>query len=95
MHGGSAIRHRFLLSAVSSNTPCDWAERDETRSNQLFLLPKDSEHRSSLKSFPITSWCALLTCWRGGHGRDSGSCSSEERMKKRGSSTVSSSRIRR
>jgi hypothetical protein len=29
-HGGSAIRHRFLLSAVISNTPCEWAERDET-----------------------------------------------------------------
>jgi len=29
-HGGPAIRHRFLLSTVTSNTPCEWAERDET-----------------------------------------------------------------
>jgi len=42
-HGGSAIRHRFLLSAVISNTPCDWAERDETRPNQLFLIVEPSE----------------------------------------------------
>jgi PRTRC genetic system protein B len=27
-HGGPAIRHRFLLSAVISNTPCEWAERE-------------------------------------------------------------------
>jgi hypothetical protein len=37
-HGGPAIRHRFLLSAVISNTPCEWAERDETKPNQLFLI---------------------------------------------------------
>jgi len=43
VHGGSAIRRRFLLSAVISNTPCDWAERDETRPNQLFLIVEPSE----------------------------------------------------
>ena len=30
-HGGSEIRRRFLLSAVISNSPSDWAERDETK----------------------------------------------------------------
>ena len=30
-HGGSDIRRRFLLSAVISNSPSDWAERDETK----------------------------------------------------------------
>ncbi len=42
-HGGSAIRRRFLLSAVISNTPCEWAERDETKPNQLFLIVEPSE----------------------------------------------------
>ena len=42
-HGGPAIRHRFLLSAVISNTPCEWAERDETKPNQLFLIVEPSE----------------------------------------------------
>jgi hypothetical protein len=42
-HGGSAILHRFLLSAVISNTPCEWAERDETKPNQLFLIVEPSE----------------------------------------------------
>jgi len=41
-HGGSAIRRRFLLSAAISNTPCDWAERDETKPNQLFLIVEPS-----------------------------------------------------
>ena len=42
-HGGPAIRHRFLLSAVISNSPSDWAERDESRPNQLFLIVEPSE----------------------------------------------------
>jgi len=42
-HGGSDIRRRFLLSAVISNSPSDWAERDETKPNQLFLIVEPSE----------------------------------------------------
>jgi len=42
-HGGPAIRHRFLLSAEITNTPSDWAERDETRPNQLFIIVEPSE----------------------------------------------------
>ena len=53
-HGGSAIRHRFLLSAVVSNTPCDWAERDETRPNQLFLIVEPSEATCGCAAFGPT-----------------------------------------
>ena len=53
-HGGSAIRHRFLLSAVISNTPCDWAERDETRPNQLFLIVEPSEASCGCVTFGPT-----------------------------------------
>jgi hypothetical protein len=38
-HGGSAIRRRFLLVAAISDTPCEWAERDESKPSQLFLCP--------------------------------------------------------
>ena len=41
-HGGPAIRHRFLLSAVISNSPSDWAERDESKPNRLFLIVEPS-----------------------------------------------------
>jgi hypothetical protein len=41
-HGGSAIRRRFLLVAAIGNTPCEWAERDETKPNQLFLTVEPS-----------------------------------------------------
>jgi hypothetical protein len=41
-HGGSAIRRRFLLSAVISNSPNDWAERDETRANSRLKLKAGS-----------------------------------------------------
>jgi hypothetical protein len=34
-HGGPAIRRRFLLSAGISNSPSDWAERDDTRSFKI------------------------------------------------------------
>jgi hypothetical protein len=54
VHGGSAIRHRFLLSAVISNTPCEWAERDETRPNQLFLTVEPSEASCGCVSFGPT-----------------------------------------
>jgi hypothetical protein len=53
-HGGSAIRHRFLLSAVISNTPCEWAERDETRPNQLFLIVEPSEATCGCVTFGPT-----------------------------------------
>jgi hypothetical protein len=42
-HGGSAIRRRFLLVASISDTPCEWAERDQSRPNQLFLTVEPSE----------------------------------------------------
>ena len=53
-HGGSAIRHRFLLSAVISNTPCEWAERDEARPNQLFLIVEPSEASCGCATFGPT-----------------------------------------
>jgi hypothetical protein len=42
-HGGPAVRHRFLLSAEITNTPSDWAEPDESRPNQLFLIVEPAE----------------------------------------------------
>jgi hypothetical protein len=42
-HGGSAIRRRFLLVASISDTPCEWAERDESKPSQLFLTVEPSE----------------------------------------------------
>ncbi len=54
VHGGSAIRRRFLLSAVISNTPCEWAERDETRPNQLFLIVEPSEASCGCVTFGPT-----------------------------------------
>jgi hypothetical protein len=53
-HGGSAIRRRFLLSAVVSNTPCDWAERDETKPDQLFLIVEPSEASCGCVTFGPT-----------------------------------------
>ena len=53
-HGGSAIRHRFLLSAVISNTPCDWAERDEAKPNQLFIIVEPSEATCGCATFGRT-----------------------------------------
>jgi hypothetical protein len=53
-HGGPAIRHRFLLSAVISNTPCEWAERDETKPNQLFLIVEPSEATCGCVAFGPT-----------------------------------------
>jgi hypothetical protein len=53
-HGGSAIRHRFLLSAVISNSPSDWAERDETKPNQLFLIVEPSEATCGCATFGPT-----------------------------------------
>jgi len=53
-HGGPAIRHRFLLSAVITNSPTDWAERDETRPNQLFLIVEPSEATCGCATFGPT-----------------------------------------
>jgi len=53
-HGGSAIRHRFLLSAVISTSASDWAERDETRPNQLFLIVEPSEATCGCADFGPT-----------------------------------------
>ncbi len=43
VHGGRAIRRRFLLVASISDTPCEWAERDERKPSQLFLIVEPSE----------------------------------------------------
>ncbi|MGO8792504.1 MAG: hypothetical protein ACLQVL_34665 [Terriglobia bacterium] len=53
-HGGPAIRHRFLLSAVISNSPSDWAERDEIKPNQLFLIVEPSEATCACAAFGPT-----------------------------------------
>jgi len=53
-HGGPAIRQRFLLSAAISNSPSDWADRDETRPNQLFLIVEPSEATCACAAFGPT-----------------------------------------
>jgi hypothetical protein len=53
-HGGPAIRHRFLLSAVISNSPSEWAERDESGPNQLFLIVEPSEATCGCATFGPT-----------------------------------------
>jgi hypothetical protein len=53
-HGGSAIRRRFLLVAGISDTPCEWADRDESRPNQLFLTVEPSEASCGCMSFGPT-----------------------------------------
>jgi hypothetical protein len=53
-HGGSAIRRRFLLVASISDTPCEWAERDESRPNQLFLTVEPSEASCGCVTFGPT-----------------------------------------
>jgi hypothetical protein len=53
-HGGSAIRRRFLLVATISDAPCDWAERDETRPNRLFLTVEPSEASCGCVTFGPT-----------------------------------------
>jgi hypothetical protein len=53
-HGGPAIRHRFLLSAVISNSVSNWAERDEIRPNQLFLIVEPSEATCGCAAFGPT-----------------------------------------
>jgi hypothetical protein len=53
-HGGSAISHRFLLSAVISNSPSEWADRNEAKPNQLFLIIEPSEATCACASFGPT-----------------------------------------
>jgi hypothetical protein len=53
-HGGPAIRNRFLLSAVISSSPSDWAERDETKADQLFLIVEPSEATCGCATFGPT-----------------------------------------
>jgi hypothetical protein len=54
MRGGPAIRHHFLLSAVISNSPCNWTEHDEAKPNQLFLIVEPSEATCGCASFGPT-----------------------------------------
>lgn len=53
-HGGSTIRRRFLLVASISDAPCDWAERDESKPNQLFLIVEPSEASCGCVTFGPT-----------------------------------------
>jgi hypothetical protein len=53
-HGGSAIRRRFMLVAAISDTPCEWAERDESKPNQLFLTVEPSEASCGCVTFGPT-----------------------------------------
>ena len=53
-HGGPAIRRRFLLVASIADTPCEWAERDESRPNQLFLIVEPSEASCGCVTFGPT-----------------------------------------
>jgi hypothetical protein len=53
-HGGPAIRHRFLLSAVISNSPLDWTEPEEAKPNQLFLIVEPSEATCGCATFGPT-----------------------------------------
>ena len=53
-HGGSVIRRRFLLVASISDTPCEWADRDESKPNQLFLAVEPSEASCGCVTFGPT-----------------------------------------
>ena len=53
-HGGPAIRRRFMLVAAISDIPCEWAERDESRPNQLFLTVEPSEASCACVTFGPT-----------------------------------------
>ena len=53
-HGGSAIRRRFLLVATISDTPCEWADRDESKPSQLFLTVEPSEASCGCATFGPT-----------------------------------------
>jgi hypothetical protein len=53
-HGGPVIRRRFLLVATISDTPCEWAERDDANPNQLFLIVEPSEASCGCVTFGPT-----------------------------------------
>ena len=53
-HGGPAIRRRFLLVASISDTPCEWAERDQAKPSQLFLTVEPSEATCGCVTFGPT-----------------------------------------
>jgi hypothetical protein len=53
-HGGSAIRRRFLLVAAISDVPSEWAERDQSKPNQLFLTVEPSEASCGCVTFGPT-----------------------------------------
>ena len=53
-HGGSAICRRFLLVTSIGDTPCEWAERDESKPNQLFLAVEPSEASCGCVTFGPT-----------------------------------------
>jgi len=53
-HGGPAVRRRFLLVAAISDTACEWAERDESKPNQLFLTVEPSEASCGCVTFGPT-----------------------------------------
>jgi hypothetical protein len=53
-HGGRAIRRRFLLVASISDTPCEWADRDERKPSQLFLIVEPSEASCGCVTFGPT-----------------------------------------
>jgi hypothetical protein len=53
-HGRSAIRRRFMLVAAISDTPCEWAERDESKPSRLFLTVEPSEASCGCVTFGPT-----------------------------------------
>ncbi len=53
-HGGSAIRRRFVLAAAVSSTPSDWAEQDEIKAKQLFLVVEPPEATCGCVTFGPT-----------------------------------------
>jgi hypothetical protein len=54
VRGGRAIRRRFLLVASISDSPCEWAERDESKHSQLFLIIEPSEATCGCVTFGPT-----------------------------------------
>jgi hypothetical protein len=53
-HGGSAIRRRFILAASVSSTPSEWADLDEIKANQLFLVFEPPEATCGCVTFGPT-----------------------------------------
>ena len=53
-HGGATIRRHFLLVASIGDTPCEWADRDGSKPNQLFLIVEPSEASFACVTFGPT-----------------------------------------